>query len=273
MVELSELVPSFVVSKMADAQWSVGRAGMLYRDLIPDRQGGRFIASQIRIPEGGEVGDWVHHHDVAFQIIFCHRGWVRVAYEDQGPPVTMEAGDCLVQPPTIRHRVLECSPELSVVEVASPARHETRADEEMELPTRSYRPERTFRGQRFTLHREEGARWSEARMAGFAQRDSGIGEASGGAGNVRVARIDAPGIRPKTYSHDADLVLWFVLDGAMTLHVEGRGATPLAAGDAVVVPRRTMHALSDCADDLALLEVSVPARFETKLHSDVELVR
>jgi hypothetical protein len=34
-----------------------------------------------------------------------------------------------------------------------------------------------------------------------------------------------------------------------------------------------MHALSDCADDLALLEVSVPARFETKLHSDVELVR
>ena len=46
--------PSFVVAKMSGgAGWGVGRAGMLYRDLIPDRQNGRFIASHISIPEGG----------------------------------------------------------------------------------------------------------------------------------------------------------------------------------------------------------------------------
>jgi len=40
----------------ADA-WGVGRAGMRYRDLVPDRLGGAFIASHIRILEGGPVGD------------------------------------------------------------------------------------------------------------------------------------------------------------------------------------------------------------------------
>ena len=54
-----------------------GRAGMTYRDLIPSRLGGRFIASHITIPNGGPVADWVHFHKIRFQIIFCRRGWVQ----------------------------------------------------------------------------------------------------------------------------------------------------------------------------------------------------
>ena len=47
---------TFVLSKMSDTdQWNEGRAGMLYRDLIPDRQGGYVVASHIRILEGGPV--------------------------------------------------------------------------------------------------------------------------------------------------------------------------------------------------------------------------
>ena len=52
---------------------------------IPDRLGGSaIIASHIRIPEGGPVGDSVHFHRVGFQLIFCYKGWVEVVYEDQG---------------------------------------------------------------------------------------------------------------------------------------------------------------------------------------------
>jgi quercetin dioxygenase-like cupin family protein len=40
-------------------------------------------------------------------MIYCHRGWVRVVYEDQGEPFVMHPGDCVLQPPGIRHRVLE----------------------------------------------------------------------------------------------------------------------------------------------------------------------
>src|SRR6185436_13024852 len=110
------------------APWTRGRAGMRYRDLIPGRQGGRFIASHIAIPEGGPVADYVHHHFVRVQLIYCHRGWVRVVYEDQGAPFMLEAGDCVLQPPGIRHRVLESSVGLEVIEIGSPAVHETFAD-------------------------------------------------------------------------------------------------------------------------------------------------
>ena len=118
--------PSFCVSRADEAtEWVVGRAGMRYRDLLPDRQGGRFIASHIAIPDGGPVPDYVHYHRIRFQLIYCHRGWVRVVYEDQGEPFVLQAGDCVLQPPEIRHRVLEASPGLEVVELSCPAEHVT----------------------------------------------------------------------------------------------------------------------------------------------------
>ena len=64
---------SFVCNRISDdSQWQVGRAGMQYRDLIPDRQGGRFIASHIRIPNGGPVPDYTHFHKIRFQMIYCY---------------------------------------------------------------------------------------------------------------------------------------------------------------------------------------------------------
>ena len=69
---------------------------MLYRDLIPSRLGGRYIASHISIPGGGPVADWVHYHRVALQMIFVRRGWVRVVYEDQGEPFVMNEGDLVL---------------------------------------------------------------------------------------------------------------------------------------------------------------------------------
>src|SRR4030095_14859961 len=123
-VEVPEGTQEFVLSRMADT-WGVGRAGMQYRDLIPSRLGGRFIASHIRIPEGGPVPDYVHFHRIRFQMIYCKTGWARLVYEDQGEPFLFHAGDCVLQPPEIRHRVLEASDGLEVLEIGCPAPHET----------------------------------------------------------------------------------------------------------------------------------------------------
>src|SRR4051794_6765918 len=106
-IEVPEGRQEFVISRLGGSDaWGGGRAGMNYRDLIPTRSGGRFVASHIKIPAGGEVPDYVHYHRVRFQMIFCKAGWVRVVYEDQGPPFVMQAGDCVLQPPEIPHRVL-----------------------------------------------------------------------------------------------------------------------------------------------------------------------
>ncbi|MEJ7721708.1 MAG: hypothetical protein WKF58_15315 [Ilumatobacteraceae bacterium] len=132
--DLPALDDALVISRPSAEPGPAGRAGMRYRDLIPARHGGRFIASHIVIPDGGPVPDYVHHHRIRFQVIVCAAGWVRVVYEDQGPPFVLEAGDCVLQPPGIRHRVLEASPGAEVVELSCPGEHETHVDHVLTLP-------------------------------------------------------------------------------------------------------------------------------------------
>jgi quercetin dioxygenase-like cupin family protein len=263
-VVVPEVRPSFVVSENGEASWGTGRAGMLYRDLVPDRQGGSFIASHIRIPQGGPVPDYVHFHKIRFQMIYCYKGWVRVVYEDQGPAFVLQAGDSVLQPPRIRHRVLESSPGLEVIEIGCPANHETFADHDLALPTPTLRPGRDFEGQRFVRHQAAAADWLPFRLEGFECRDTGIAAATQGLAGARVARPNAnPSSRP--LRHDAEFLFTFVLEGALTLHAEDERARRLGPGAAFVLPAGMRYAFSECSKELQLLEVALPATFETAL--------
>jgi quercetin dioxygenase-like cupin family protein len=270
-VEIDELNPplvlpatlhSFVVRRLADqAPWVIGRAGMHYRDLIPDRLGGSIIASHIRIPDGGPVPDMVHYHKVGFQLIFCIKGWVDVVYEDQGPPIRLTAGDCFIQPPEIRHRVLEASDGIEVIEIGVPAEHVTAIDHDMILPTPHLRPDRAWQGQRFVHHVAQGADWRPFRIPGFIARDTTIAANTQAVAGVQVARPDG-GATMWTW-HDSDILFTFVMQGGMLLEGEGRDPFALQAGDAFVIPPGMKTRYSDATPDLELLEVALPGRFET----------
>jgi len=261
---VAEAQPSpagFVLRRTGDHDaWPVGRAGMQYRDLIPGRLGGRMIASHIRIPDGGPVPDYVHYHMVGFQMIHCRRGWVRVVYEDQGPAFVMHAGDCVLQPPTIRHRVLESSPGLEVIEVGSPAEHETWRDHELALPTPHRHPQRSFGGQRFVHHIAAEAAWQHAGDAGFEFRDTGIAAATDGIASVRVLRAlantTAAPVRAARRNHGSDVVFLFVLEGQLQLSIDARGTHALRADDACAVPAGADYAIEALAP-CEVLEVSM----------------
>lgn len=257
---------SFLVRRLEDSDsWVIGRAGMRYRDLIPDRLGGSIIASHIRIPDGGPVPDMVHYHTVGFQLIFCYRGWVKVVYEDQGPALTLGAGDCVIQPPEIRHRVLEASDRVEVIEIGVPAEHVTTIDHELELPTPSRRPDRDFAGTRFCHHTAADAVWTPWRVPGFESRDTGIGVATGGIAGVHVAR-PIPGAASTDgvmTSHDTDILFTFVKEGSLSLRADGQSPHALVAGDAFVIPPHLPVAYDACSDDCELLEVALPSSFRT----------
>lgn len=135
------------------SDWITGRAGMEYRDLIAGRMDGKVIASHIRLNDGGEVADYVHYHKVDFQMICCIKGRIKVVYEDQGEPFWLETGDWVIQPPEIRHRVLECTAGAEVIEISMPAEHETWVEHGMELPNETVNPDREFSGQKFVRFR------------------------------------------------------------------------------------------------------------------------
>jgi len=162
----------------------------------------------------------------------------------------------VLQPPEIRHRVLESSAGLEVIEIACPAVHETFADNVLTLPTASVNRERDFGGQRFLWHVASEARWQPWRVHGFECRDTGMSEATRGLAGARMVRPKGAAETPREI-HDRELQFFFVLDGTATLACQG--VHRLSPGDAVTIPAGMPSALSACADDLSLLEVTLPA--------------
>lgn len=269
-IEIDELHPplvlprtqhAFVVRRLADqAPWVIGRAGMEYRDLVPSRLGGAMIASHIRVPDG-KVPDMVHFHKVGFQLIFCIRGWVDVLYEDQGGLRRLHAGDCFIQPPQIRHRVVEAGDDIEVIEIGVPAEHVTEIDHLMKLPTATERPDREWDSQRFVHNTGNTGAFKPFRIPGFEARDTTINANTKGVASVMVAR-PASGM-PPWVTHDSDILFNFVMSGGMTLEGEGKEPYGLEAGDAFVIPPGMRTRYSRATSDLQLLEVSLPGEFKT----------
>ncbi len=273
-VEIDELNPplvipevrhAFVVRRLADqAPWVIGRAGMQYRDLVPDRLGGAMIASHIRIAEAGPVPDMVHYHKVGFQLIFCVNGWVDVVYEDQGDPIRLTRGACFIQPPEIRHRVLRSGGNLEVLEIGVPAEHITEIDHQMTLPNGRGDPAREWAGQRFVHNTPEGARWQPFRLPGFEARDTTIAANTGNVAGVMVFRPDGAGGYDWA-RHDADIHFCFVMAGSATLEGEGKAAFELGPGDAFVTPPGMRTRLGAASAGFEAVEVTLPGKFATAL--------
>jgi quercetin dioxygenase-like cupin family protein len=247
--QLPPFAPEWVLTR-AGASPATGRAGMLYRDLIPSRLGGRYIASHISIPEGGPVGDWVHFHRIALQLLYVRRGWVRVVYEDEGEPFVMNEGDLVLQPPEIRHRVLESSSGFEIIEIGAPAVHATFADHALELPNGS-NAARMFGGQHFLHHKAAETPWTPF-AAGEAQ-ETALAEATGGLADLRTVRAPPAAVLDFP-AHDGELVFGFILSGSARL--ESRGAHELDAADAFVIPPGEPWRLTASASGLRLLHLT-----------------
>ena len=65
-----------------------------------------------------------HYHDVEFQMIYVLKGWIKGEYEGAGI-VTMREGSCWLQPPRIKHSVLDYSDDCELLEIIMPADFET----------------------------------------------------------------------------------------------------------------------------------------------------
>ncbi len=114
-----------------DAVYKPGlRSFMEYRDLgIEKATHGQFRAHVIRInQDAGGAHDLhttgLHQHLCDFQMFYVLKGWIKFVYEGEGEQ-TFQAGDCVLQPAGIVHNELDCSDDLEVLEIYSPAIHKT----------------------------------------------------------------------------------------------------------------------------------------------------
>jgi Cupin domain len=119
---------TFVASHHSPEAFETGlRRYAQYRDLgIAAATGGLARAHVIKmIPpcDPAEVSKR-HYHDVEFQLVYVLKGWIKGEYEGEGV-VTMREGSCWLQPPKIRHAVLDYSDDCELLEIILPADFET----------------------------------------------------------------------------------------------------------------------------------------------------
>jgi hypothetical protein len=119
---------TFVASHLAPDAFEEGlRSYANYRDLgIAAATGGLARAHVIKMipPCDPAVVSKRHYHDVEFQMIYVLKGWIKGEYEGAGE-VTMREGSCWLQPPRIKHTVLDYSDDCELLEIILPADFET----------------------------------------------------------------------------------------------------------------------------------------------------
>ena len=127
----------FSASLAKDAVYKTGlRSFMEYRDLGIERAThGKFRAHVIRIKADAAGAHelhttGLHRHECDFQMFYVLKGWIKFVHQGEGEH-TFHAGDCILQPPGIVHNELDCSDDVEILEVYSPAVHATVVVERM----------------------------------------------------------------------------------------------------------------------------------------------
>jgi hypothetical protein len=104
-------------------------------------------------------------------------------------------------------------------------------------------------------------------LRSYAQyRDLGMRGATKGLLQAHVIRLIPPcdpAVVSKRHFHDVDVQMVYVLKGWIRSEFEGHGEVTMREGAAWLQPPRIKHTVLDYSDDCELLEIIVPADFET----------
>jgi mannose-6-phosphate isomerase-like protein (cupin superfamily) len=103
------------------------RAYAHYRDLgIAEASHGLAQAHVIRLigPCNPAEVSKLHFHDVEFQMVYVLKGWVKTYMEGQGETL-MKEGSAWIQPPRIKHLIMDYSDDVELLEVILPAEFKT----------------------------------------------------------------------------------------------------------------------------------------------------
>jgi quercetin dioxygenase-like cupin family protein len=115
----------------------------------------------------------------------------------------------------------------------------------------------------FVVSHAKGAKFHTGLRAYMAYRDLGIAKATEGRIVAHVIKAATPLKESVPHYHATEFQLVYVLKGWIEFDYEGTGRVRLEAGSCVHQPPGIRHAELGHSDDLELLEVVMPATFDT----------
>jgi quercetin dioxygenase-like cupin family protein len=99
-----------------------------------------------------------------------------------------------------------------------------------------------------------------------AYRDLGLAPATGGRVQAHVIRMTKPFDQDKVaipHYHDVEFQMVYVLRGWFSSQFEGHGTHTFKAGSCWIQPPKIKHTVVGYSNDCELLEIILPAEFET----------
>jgi quercetin dioxygenase-like cupin family protein len=122
------------------------------------------------------------------------------------------------------------------------------------------------RPQRFTFSHHRDEDFDQGLRPYSAYRDLGIAPATSGMVQAHVIRMTKPfdpGEVAIPHYHDVEFQMVYVLKGSFTSEFEGQGVHTFHAGSCWIQPPKIKHTVRGYSDDCELLEIVLPADFET----------
>ena len=108
----------------------------------------------------------------------------------------------------------------------------------------------------------------ETGLRSYAQyRDLGIVDATNGLVRAHVLRFTEacdPAVVSKLHFHDTEFQMVYVLKGWVKTELEGEGEIIMRQGSSWTQPPKIKHKINDYSEDAELLEIILPADFETE---------
>lgn len=246
--------------------WERGlRPHLEYRDLgLAEATGGKMGAQHIRaVGSAGEMKNGWHCHDLDFQFFYILKGTLKLQTQD-GEHHTLGAGDSGYHPALYWHDEYEFSEDYEVIEITAPAVVETIHGRDTPLPARaaSLDPDRKpF----YSRDVEENYELGAGPRKFFKYRDLGTREPTDGRIHIHVVRATGePGAGTGWHYHT--MAQWFlIVGGSSQIRVETRPRQDLDVGDTMCIGAgpNMRHDVSPFSGDYAVLEMCVPAEYET----------
>jgi hypothetical protein len=119
---------------------------------------------------------------------------------------------------------------------------------------------------KFTVSHQREADFDQGLRTYAKYRDLGIAPATGGMVQAHVIRMIPPykaeDVSTPHY-HDVDFQMVYVLKGWYKTEFEGEGVHTFYAGSCWLQPPKIKHSVLGYSDDCELLEIVLPAEFET----------
>lgn len=122
------------------------------------------------------------------------------------------------------------------------------------------------RPQKFTVSHHREANFDQGLRPYSAYRDLGLAQATGGMVQAHVIRMTKPFDEAEVaipHYHDVEFQMVFVLKGWFMSEFEDEGVHTFHAGSCWIQPPKIKHTVRGYSNDCELLEIVLPADFET----------